>query len=34
MEFFPFVCYPILAFGNAEYVGPQTNVTPNTTTQA
>ena len=34
MAFFPFVCYPILAFGNAEYVGPQTNETPKTTTEA
>lgn len=34
MAFFPFVCYPILAFGNAEYVGPQSNETPKTTTQA
>lgn len=23
MAFFPFVCYPILAFGSAQYVGPQ-----------
>ena len=23
LAFFPFVCYPILAFGNAQYVGPQ-----------
>lgn len=23
MAFFPFVCYPILAFGSAEYVGPE-----------
>ena len=36
MAFFPFVCYPILAWGNAEYVGPQNNETPktNTTTEA
>ena len=34
LALFPFVCYPILAWGNAEYIGPQTNVTPNTTTQA
>lgn len=34
MAFFPFVCYPILAFGNAKYVGPQTNETPKTTTEA
>ncbi len=27
MTFFPFVCYPILAFGEAQYVGPQTNET-------
>lgn len=27
MTFFPFVCYPILAFGSAQYVG---NVTTNT----
>ena len=25
LTFFPFVCYPILAFGNAQYVGPQNN---------
>jgi hypothetical protein len=30
----PFVGYPILAWGNAEYVGPQTNETPKTTTEA
>ena len=24
MSFFPFVCYPILAFGSAQYIGPQT----------
>lgn len=23
MAFFPFVCYPILGFGSAQYVGPQ-----------
>ena len=23
MSFFPFVCYPILAFGSAQYIGPQ-----------
>lgn len=34
LTLFPFVCYPILAWGNAEYVGPQTNETPKTTTQA
>ena len=36
LAFFPFVCYPILAWGNAEYVGPQNNETPktNTTTEA
>ena len=34
LALFPFVCYPILAWGNAEYVGPQTNETPKTTTEA
>lgn len=36
LALFPFVCYPILAWGNAEYVGPQNNEIPkpNTTTEA
>ena len=25
LALFPFVCYPILAFGSAQYVGPQNN---------
>ena len=25
LAFFPFVCYPILAFGSAQYVGPEAN---------
>lgn len=34
LALFPFVCYPILAWGNAEYVGPQINEVPKTTTEA
>ena len=25
LAFFPFICYPILGFGSAQYVGPQNN---------
>lgn len=34
LAFFPFVCYPILAWGNAEYVGTENKETPKTTTEA
>ena len=33
LAFFPFVCYPILAWGNAEYVGTENKETPKTTTE-
>lgn len=28
MSFFPFICYPILGFGDAQYIGPQNNQGP------
>ena len=34
MTFFPFVCYPILGFGSAQYIGPQdNNIQSNSTSQ-
>lgn len=34
MAFFPFVCYPILGFGKAEYVGPENKEAPKASTEA
>ena len=33
LAFFPYVCYPILAFGSAQYVGPEANNSNNNSVQ-